>query len=67
MAGGDGKSNGQGSRALHTGGVIVVSGGSKNDLKIIRFKLQIIRFKLQTITLNYKLCVFNYYNKIQFE
>jgi hypothetical protein len=49
MAGGDGESNGQGSRALHAGGIIVVSGGSKNDLKIIRFKLQIIRFKLQII------------------
>jgi hypothetical protein len=45
MAGGDGESNGQGSRALHTGGVIIVSSGSKNDLKIIRFKFQIIQLK----------------------
>jgi hypothetical protein len=44
MAGGDGESNGQGSRALHAGGVIIVSSGSKNNLKINRFKLQIIQF-----------------------
>jgi hypothetical protein len=33
VAGGDGESDGQGSRALHVGGVVVVSGGSENNLR----------------------------------
>ena len=43
MAGGDGESDGQGSRALHARGVVVVSGSSKDNLKQ---KLFLILFEI---------------------